>query len=120
MNDSTNVIQSPFFNFENPGDSIEGRIIDFYNIKSPAIGIDTGNKEYFVGLTEGLKRIIKSCIAKQEISKGVNIKFTYTDVQELDKDRTFKHFEVTIMKTGNVYTTHKIEPITLTAFEKLL
>lgn len=106
-----------WFKFKNPRDFIEGKTIAFYITKYsiPAILIKTlEGKEYLVGLTSGLQRIVSSAILNEDLAYDTHIKIIFTEIEKV-ANGDFMHFELQLKDNKN-YTTHQNKPLTLKAF----
>jgi len=101
--DPTMKVNDDYVKFENPGDTITGRIIAASihhwddGSASPKLLLDVDGEEKSV--TAGQVRL-KAALAEKRPEPGDVITITFTDVEKRPGGKTLKHFDVTIVRGG--------------------
>lgn len=87
-----------YFKFDNPGDTISGRIIDISkqtwadDTSCPRLLLDTGNGNVYV--TAGQKQLLQKLV-EMNPQPGDSVSITFTGLLPLSGGRTMKEFTVT-------------------------
>lgn len=107
--DTPELAQSDdYIKFDQIGDTVTGRIIDSRIHRwddgkvSPQLLLDVNGEEK--NLTAGQVRL-KAALAEQRPEPGDTITVTLTDIERRSGGKTLKHFDVKVVRGGNVAAT---------------